>query len=533
MNFYSGFSVITGETGAGKSIILGALSLILGKRADTQVLLDKSRKCIIEGTFDTDGYDLQGFFDSHDLDYESSTILRREITPGGKSRAFINDTPVNLAVLKEISEKLVDIHSQHQTITLNRTDFQLAVIDSFAGITEEVSAYNKVFSSYKAFKNEYRELQEVERQSRADEDYYRFQFDELDKARLDATEQTQLEDQLQVLSHAEEIRNNLMQAQQIFSSEEQGIINSASEVEKLLARIAPYHKDIAQALERLSENLIDLKDISHEIERVGQQTDYHPAQIEEINERLDLFYHLQQKHRVNNNHELLRIKDELDQKLQNISSIDDKINELSQHITGLENSLVKAAEEISARRTGNIGAFEKEVEKKLRSLGMPDAVFKVDHHLLESFNADGIDKIRYLFSANKGLPPGPVSSIASGGELSRLMLTIKSLISQKNLLPTIIYDEIDSGISGSIAAKVGKILRESSSSMQVITITHLPQIAGKGQNHYLVYKESADGTAQTLIRQLDDNERVGEIAKMLSGTVKSDAAQQTAKELLN
>ncbi len=532
LDFYEGFSVITGETGAGKSILLGALSLILGKRADSQILLDKSKKCIIEGTFKIKDYGLNDFFQKNQLDYDDISILRREINKNGKSRAFINDTPVNLNILKELGDKLVDIHSQNKTITLNDSDFQLAVIDNYAGHSDIIKKYKSEYSNFINLDAQLSKLIEKEDKYQADKDYYKFLFDELNKAELKQGEQEELEKKLEILNNAEKIKTNLFKASYYLNSSDNNLLTQLVEVNSLISEISNYYPEIKEINDRLDSNIIDIKDISNDIERIEQKLVYDSKQVEKLNDRLDVIYHLQQKHRVSSIDDLIKIKNSLSDKLNNISSLKENINKLKLEISDKKLILSELANSISKNRKKSIPQIEKELLKIFSNLAMQNAQFKVEQTQLSNFTKDGIDRVRFLFNANRGGEKREISKIASGGELSRLMLSIKSLISQKNLLPTIIFDEIDMGVSGDIAAKVGDIMKKMSSSMQVIAITHLPQIAGKGDTHYLAFKVFEKNHTKSIIKKLNEKERINEIAKMLSSSKISSAAHQTAKELL-
>jgi len=532
IDFSDGLSVITGETGAGKSILIGALSLILGKRADTHVLLNKSKKCIVEGSFNIKNYGLDNFFKKHELDYENITILRREINKNGKSRAFINDTPVNLNLLKELGDKLVDIHSQFNTITLNDSNFQLAVIDNYINHNELINNYKEEYFKYINQKNKLKELIEKENQLKIDQDYFKFQFDELENARLIEGEQENIENELEILNHSEEIKSNLFKASQILNNDENNLINTLTEVNSLIHQLADYLENLKEIDERIVSNLIDLKDVADEIDKIENQINFDPAQIEKLNNRLDLIYHLQQKHRVTSITGLIKIKEIFSGKLQGINSLDENIRKLRTDLNEQEKTLKKLTNKISQNRKKAIPEIEKNIITILSRLAMPDAQIKITQSNLPDFNKDGIDKIKFLFNANKGGELNELSKIASGGELSRLMLSVKSLISQRNLLPTIFFDEIDLGVSGDIAGKVGDILLKMSKLMQVVAITHLPQIAGKGNEHLLVYKQTEKDSTKSKIKKIKDQERIEEIAKMLSGDEITKAAIANAKELL-
>lgn len=533
IGFSQGFSVITGETGTGKSIMLGALSLILGSRADSQVLQDKSKKCIIEGHFLVKQYQLESFFERHDLDYEEQAVLRREISPIGKSRAFINDTPVKLLVLKELGDRLVNIHSQHAIITLNDANFQLAVLDSYVGHDKKVSLYKKDYKSYRKLQVQLEELIANEQQSKSDLDYFQFQYDELEKANLVEDEQQKLEASLEIQTHAEEIKSALVHAVKTIEEADINVLDSLAEIRTNLLKVAQYHPELSELSERIEANIIDLKDVNAELASIDNKVHLDVAEIEISKSRLDLIYQLEQKHHVGNVQELINIKDQLSEKLNSINSLEIEIEKLCKKVSEQEKNVIKIAKEISDARNKVIPTIETKIVEMLKQLGMPNARFNVVNAAMEEVGIDGIDKVRYFFNANKGSDMNEVAKIASGGELSRLMLSIKSLISSKKLLPTIIFDEIDNGVSGQVAAKVGKILSEMSKDIQLIVITHLPQIAGKGNHHYQVTKETDEDRTHSRIKILNPNERVVEIAKMISGDKVSDVAMQNAKVLLS
>jgi DNA repair protein RecN (Recombination protein N) len=532
IGFSGGFSVITGETGAGKSILLGALGLILGQRIDPSVMLDPARKCVVEGHFIIKNYQLEEFFSLNELDYEETSILRREISLAGKSRAFINDTPVTLNILKELGDHLLNIHSQHSIITLNDANFQLAVLDDYAGIQNEVGSYRERFSRYIRLTKQLEELLQMESKSRSDRDYFQFLFQELDTAALKAGEQDELENKLQVLTHAEEIKSNLYKAIQILSDGDVGVLKQLTEILNLAAIISKYHPELADIASRMKSNHIDLKDINSSFERIAEEILVEPNEIEAISNRLDLIYRLEKKHHVSALEDLILLTEEFEKKLQEVSSLDHKIAEIQKQLEAEAKILSDSALKISGYRKKITGDLEKNITNILTELGMPDARVKIDHHISTDLTRDGLDKVKFLFSSNKGVELDDISRIASGGELSRLMLSIKSLISQKNLLPTIIFDEIDIGVSGNIAGKVGVILKKMAKNMQVIAITHLPQIAGMGEIHYLVYKIVDDRMTKSLMKILDREERVNEIAKMLGNGNVTLSASKMASELL-
>lgn len=532
IDFAGGFTVITGETGAGKSILLGALNLMLGKRADTQVLLDKSKKCIVEGTFSLENDILKGFFEKNQLDYEEQAILRREIQVSGKTRAFINDTPVNVTVLKALGESLIDIHSQHQTLALNDTAFQLNVIDSFGGLSETVTYYKSLFRNYQNLSTVLKNLTEQEQRSNEEKDYLSFLFGELDAARLTDGEQSHLEQELEILNHAEEIKARLFNSVKALSSDEPGILSKLSAAKADLTGLTKYSDEYAEFARRIESCFIELKDISGNLEKLSDSVSYLPERVAEIKERLDLLYHLENKHRVQTVADLLNKRNDLKLRLDSIDSLSEEIRKISEELLQAETDLKNQANEISQSRKKYFREIEGKLTETCSELGMPDARFRIKHTRLDFPVKEGYDAVRFFFNANKGGELMDMSVVASGGELSRLMLAIKSLISKKSLLPTIIFDEIDMGVSGKIADRVGNLLKELAGSVQVLAITHLPQIAGKGNAHYFVYKESDDDTTKTYIRVLDADERILEIAKMMSGEVVSEASVETAKQLL-
>ncbi|NOX48120.1 MAG: DNA repair protein RecN [Chlorobi bacterium] len=533
IEFGKGLSVITGETGAGKSILLGALGLILGKRADTGVLQNKMEKCIIEGTFEIANYSLKGFFVQYDLDYDATTYLRREINPNGKSRAFINDSPVGLNILKELGSRLIDIHSQHQTITINNAGFQMAVVDGFAGIQKEVAGFSKRFSEYKNLKGKLLALREKEIKAKAEKDYFSFLLNELSEANLQKDEQGKLENELKILNNAEEIKAGLFSSSQILQGEDEGVINQISLVNNTLAALAKFGESFDEIAKRINSCLIELRDISTDISQMEEESGYDPAHIDQISSRLDKIYSLQQKHNVNTTEGLLEIMEELGQKMKYIVSIDSEIEKTNKQLVKSNEGIHRLAAGISTKRKAVFKEIEKEVIRVISFLGLSDARFAIAHKTIDEPDKTGMDEIRFLFNANRGGELSELSKVASGGEISRLMLAIKSLISQKNLLPTILFDEIDSGISGNIADKTGTILSELGVVMQVIAITHLPQIAGKGNAHYLVYKETDGETTTSHIKKMSPDERIFEIAKMISGQDVTSSSVEAARQLLN
>lgn len=532
IDFSKGLTVITGETGAGKSILLGALELILGKRADTDVLLDKKIKCIIEGSFWIGDYNLGAFFGANDLDYEDILMLRREILPGGKSRAFINDTPVQLNLLKELGEKLVNIHSQHQVITLNNANFQLAVIDNYCGIGGKINEYRDLYDEFCLVEKKLAELNSLRQQNEKERDYMRFQFDELDKAELVDGEQGQLESEINLLSNAGEIKFRLSKAEFILSESETNVLGLINEVQQSLSQVSGMHPSIMEISERLGAGQIELKDIVSSIQQLNYQVQDDPGKLEILNQRLDTLYKLEKKHHVGSVEDLIRLKSDISIRLNEMDNFDTRIAVLEKSSVEMKERLTGMAREISGTRKNIFDGFGREILSRISESGIKDASFKVQHSILEQLNRDGMDHIRFLFSANRGQELRELSHVASGGELSRLMLAIKSMISENNLLPTIVFDEIDSGISGETAGKVSSILKNMSRQMQVIAITHLHQIAAAGDTHFLVYKESEGENTLSAIRKLSQGERINEIAKMLGGIKISESTLQAAKELM-
>lgn len=532
VDFAEELNIITGETGAGKSILLGALSLVLGDRADLQSLNDKTKKCVIEALFNISSYKLKNFFKENELDYEDKTTIRREINPEGKSRAFINDTPVTLSVLKELGEKLIDIHSQHETLALNDGKFQLSVVDAFAKNQKYLTEYSEKYSEYKKTEKGLNDLVLKESESKKELDYFTFLFNELEEIGLKEGEQEILENELETLNNAEEIKLGLSSAFKSLSGGEVNLLSSLNEVKLALANLSKYNSSIKELADRINSSYIELKDISSEIENIEESIEYNPTQIEEVTQRLDEIYRLQQKHRVNTIAELIAIKDDLSNKLQGISTLEKQIVELKNKFEKLEKELFVSAEKISKIRAEKIPAIEKEVKEILASLSMNNANLKIEQNQFEELTETGIDKIKFLFSANKGADFKELNKVASGGELSRLMLAIKSIIAKLTSLPSVIFDEIDTGVSGDVAAKVGIIMENMAQGMQVISITHLPQIASRGKNHFFVYKTEEKGKTNTHIKKLTAEERIQEIAKMLSTDKPTDAALKNAKELL-
>jgi DNA repair protein RecN (Recombination protein N) len=541
ISFDGGLNILTGETGAGKSIILGALSLILGQRAESRYFFNQQKKCVIEGTFKIGAFHLKQFFDDNDLDYEAETVLRREISADGKSRAFVNDTPVNLNSLKALGERLIDIHSQHATLEINDPEFQLLVVDAVAKHDDLLADYRAKFRAWKKGVLKLQQLIDDSDKAKADLDYYQFQFDELEKAALSADEQELLEQELYSLNNAGEIKRNLLGAFYLMEEGETSAIIQLREAGHQLLALEKFNPQIAELHQRLNSAVIELKDIAAEIENIEQRTITDDARAEEVNTRLSVIYLLQKKHRVNTNAELLDLQNELSDKIQQAVFGDEAIEKLKAQLDTDKKELETLAGQLSANRKKAIPDIESKVLQTLAEMGMANSNLKIELSSIpgnssplgsRNLGADGFDLVRFLFTANKGHALSEMSKVASGGELSRLMLSIKSLIAQNTALPTIIFDEIDTGVSGEVANQVGQIMEKLADNLQVITITHLPQIAAKGQSHYFVYKDDEGATTYTRIKQLNNDERVLEIAKMLSGDKPGESALQNARELL-
>ena len=532
VEFENGLTIITGETGAGKSILLGALSLILGTRADSSVLLDKNEKCIVEGTFRIEGYDLNEFFLMNNLDYESVASLRREINPAGKSRAFINDTPVTVNMLKELGDRLIDIHSQHQTLMLNDNSFQLNLIDSFSDTAKLKNEYREIYLNYRKLKKEYSVIKEKADKNKSDLEYYKFQYNQLDEAKLEAGEQKGLEAEQELLGHSEEIKLALSQSSNLFFAESVSILSMLREVKSNLGRIKTFLPESESLLSRTDSALIELDDIATEIEKLAISIESDPQRLVMVNNRLDLIYSLIQKHRVTDLNELIMKKGEIENMINSIVTSDERLIELAKRLEKDVNSLKTISDKISEMRKKVLPNIELRITELLRQLGIPNAKFRILLTQLSEFTATGIDQADFLFSANKQIAPENLARIASGGELSRVMLSLKSLLSKNNNLPTIIFDEIDAGVSGEVADKVGQILSGMGKYMQVINITHLPQVASRGTRHYHVYKDDTDNSTFTRVKLLSPEERILEVARLLSGSEVTETAMKNARELL-
>ena len=525
-----GLTVITGETGAGKSILLGALELLLGKRADTSVLLENEKKCVVEGYFLIDDPRLQKVFENYDLDYDRETIIRREISPNGKSRAFINDTPVTLKILKHTGSFLIDIHSQHQTIAIHQTDYQLGLLDQYAQLS--LKTYRQLFETYHQLTREVKEAKERQETLQKEYDFNLFQYREFEKVVLDKGHIEETESQLTVLKNAENIKSSLFELSRLLSGGEPDILSGMQNARRLLQQISAFSPVYEEMLQRFESIYLEIEDLGNEIEQANETLEIDPGEQERLQEELDEVYRLQQKHRVQSVEELLSIKENLHKKLTDFSTIEFHIEELEKEKQSSYRTLLSEAGKISKARKEAAMKLQEEIERSLHELGMPDARFEIHLHSENMPNIYGIDSPRFLFSANKGGKLQELSKVASGGELSRLLLSIKAAIANKSKLPTLIFDEIDTGISGEIAKKTANILYRMAQSMQLLAITHLPQIAAKGKTHLRVQKRVENDITSTYVSEINPEERSIEIAKMIDGEHYTEAALKTAKELL-
>jgi DNA repair protein RecN (Recombination protein N) len=533
IEFSDGFSVITGETGSGKSILLGALSLVLGQRAELNVLKDKTQKCIIECSFSISRYNLKTFFEENELDYEEETLLRREILPNGKSRAFVNDSPTSVKVVKELGLRLIDVHSQNQNVVVGSFEYQVGIVDTYAGNSEILRKYQDRYHQFQKLKQELQKQEELIAKEKADLDYFEFQLEQLVEAGLQDGEQKNMESELETLSHAEEIKSALFKAYGCLSEEESSILTQLKEARNSMAQIQNVFPSAKSFYERFESAYIELQDLAQEIDKRNEEIEFDSSRIEFLNQKLDAIYSLQQKHHVNSLEELIQVREDLQQKVDKISTSDDFIDNLKKQLKSEEDLLAKAAEKLTNSRLKVIPSIEKTIVSQLIQLGIPNANFKVEIQKRENFQFLGADDLCFLFSANKNGKVEEVQKVASGGELSRLMLSIKYLISSSTALPSIVFDEIDTGVSGEIADKMGRMMNQMAENIQVISITHLPQIAGKGKNHYKVYKADDELETYSNIILLDKKSRIEELAKMLSGADLTQAALENAKVLLN
>lgn len=533
VTFPGHLTVITGETGAGKSIFLEALGLALGNRADAGSLQNKTKKCIIEAEFNIKHYQLNDFFTENELDFDPNLILRREINAEGKSRSFINDTPVNLSVVKLLADSLIDIHSQHQTLLLNQVKFQLQLIDAFAETTNEFDAYKKDYAKLLAAKKQLQELEETEKQAKKDLDYYQFLFNELNEFTLDEQQLKLLEEESKTLENAEVIKVALQKTSGVLGGGDDNVLSALSQVKQLLNGVAKFNTAYKNLLDRINASQIELRDVFDELENEDGKLVFNPSRLADVNDALDKINRLFKKHSVNTIGELLVIKEDIEVKLDRFSSLEKDIEKLNKDIVALQALCNKQAKAISAKRQKAIALIEKNINGILVELAMPNAKFKIQLDTKEELSINGIDSVSFLFSANKGGEFKELHKVASGGEMSRLMLALKSVLAEKRALPTIIFDEIDTGISGDIANKMGNIFTQMSGNMQVISITHLPQIASKGQHHLFVYKNDDAEKTRSFIKVLNKDERTVEIAKMLSTGKPTESAIKNAKDLLS
>ena len=534
IDFNQGLNVITGETGAGKSILLGALGLILGNRVDGSVLKNTEKKCIIEGWFQVENPDFKSFFDENSLDYQNPAIIRREISPSGISRAFINDTPVNLNILKDFCEKIIDIHSQNQTIQLNNPSFQLSVLDSVSNSAAILSEYKSIFRKYHTAKVLLNELENSEKKSRKDLDYMLFQLEEIKKAVLYENESEELEKEFLTLTHSEKIKTNLLECENIINDSEYSVFNQMAEAMRQIHEISGFHEKLQEFSERMNSFILELKELSKEIKQFEDKTDLDEERLNYVNNRLNLINHLLNKHQLRTIRELLDYATSLEQTINGIISLDEKIVQSRKEADEIFAILKSLANQLSVERHKYINHIENELTSLLKELGMKNAIvrFEMSEYAYDELKETGKDKVNILFTSNPGMPLQPVSKIASGGELSRLMLGIKFIMADTAVLPTMIFDEIDMGISGEIAIKVGQILKKLAKNHQVINISHLPQIAAMGNSHFLVYKEISSNNTRTLIRKLNPEERVLEIAQMIGGEHPSPSNFETSRELI-
>lgn len=533
ISFGAGFSVITGETGAGKSIILGAIGLLLGQRAEVKAIRQGASKCVIEARFDISAYGMEPFFEDNELEYEEECILRREVYASGKSRAFINDTPASLVQMKELGEQLIDVHSQHQNLLLNKEGFQLNVLDILSHNDEQLSTYQSLYREWNQAQQELADLIARAEQNKADEDYIRFQLEQLEEANLSAGEQEELEQETDMLSHAEEIKAGLFRVGQLLTSDEGGLLAGLKESLNTMLGLQKVYSPATELAERLESTYIELKDVSQEVSSQEEDVEFNPDRLEEVNDRLNLIYTLQQKHRATTVEELLALAEEYAAKLAAITSYDERIGELTTLCDTLYNKVRKQAAVLTKARTGAAREVEKQMASRLVPLGMPNVRFQVEMGIRKEPGVHGEDTVNFLFSANKNGSLQNISSVASGGEIARVMLSIKAMIAGAVKLPTIVFDEIDTGVSGEIADRMADIMQEmGEQDRQVISITHLPQIAARGCAHYKVYKQDNETETNSHIRRLADEERVEEIAHMLSGATLTEAALNNAKALL-
>lgn len=533
VSFGNGFSVITGETGAGKSIIMGALGLILGQRAEQSTFRNKDAKCVVEGRFQCSiTPEITSFFETNDLDLDMPVIMRREVSSSGKSRAFINDTPVNVALLRDLGIQLIDIHSQHANLELGKRTFQLKVVDLYGSLASQLAEYQGVYQNLRTLEADYKKIKDKESEEKSNYDYNMFQFKQLSEAKLVSGEQESLEQEQEVLSHTSEITEGLCGIKDLLNGEDLSVISKTKESLSILAKLRDYLPQAEQLHSRIESVFLELRDIADECSSIEERTEFDPDRLSFVQSRLDTIFSLQQKHRVASVNELIDLQNALDRKLQEVASYDEHLEKLEKQINKVRTKAKDLAQSLHEARQKQIPDIEKDIHQMLSGLGMPSATFSIDLQTCEKLSSTGFDEAIFLFCANKGGVPEEISKVASGGEMSRLMLSIKMEVAKSKALPAIIFDEIDTGISGEVAVKMGEMLSSMSQYMQVINITHLPQIAAKGENHYFVFKTETENGTETSMRQLTRDERIIEISKMLSGENPSNAAIENAKSLL-
>lgn len=533
LDFNKGFTVITGETGAGKSILLGALSLILGQRADTSVLNNKDKKCIVEGEFQFKDNLFKSFFSEHDLDFESSTLIRREINSKGKSRAFVNDTPVNLNIIKELAQHLLDIHSQHETLQMKESLFQLDVIDTFADALQLRNEFKVVYSQFQEEEEALNQLKSLSLQANSDLDYLKFQVNEIEELQLKSNEKEEIEDELSIINGAEEIKQVLQSATHTLDESEQNIILQLRDIVRRFSDIAELSEHYKTLHERLNSLLIEMEDVTREIVLSNDDFSFDPERLTYLNDRLNKIYTIEQKHQVSSTTEIIALFESMQQRLADIGNYDERLADKQAKVDQLKDKALKAAVQLSEKRSTAFADLETNIIESLAELGMPEATFKIGHQRMDAMNSLGVDVVQFLFSANKGFEPKEIGKVASGGELSRLMLTIKSILVKNKDLATLIFDEIDTGVSGDIADKMAQIMSNMSKDTQIIAITHLPQVAAKGDQHYKIYKETLDDKTLTSIQVIEKDDRIEELAKMLSGKELTEEAKKNAAVLLS
>lgn len=524
-------NIITGETGAGKSIMLGAVGLLLGKRADTKVLLDENQKCIVEGVFDISSYSLENVFEKEDLDYETECVIRREISPSGKSRAFVNDTPTNLSALKSIGEKLMDVHSQHESLQLGKNMYQLNALDAFAAHPDLIISYQEAYKAYASAKKQVEKLETLAAQSAEDADYKQFLLNELQEANLDDLNQEVLEKELEVLENAEDIKLKLSQAIHMLDESEVAILQQLNESKSLLHSIGSFSKELEDLSERVESASIELTDIANEMQRVQDKVEHDPEKIQQLKDRLDLLFRLQKKHSVLTVAELIKIRDELNESLSQVANLDNDIAKAKKELETTEKGMLEKGSKLTESRKLSALNFSDEIEKIIHQIGIENGTIEIRVNPTVP-SIQGLDTIEMLFSANKGVKPQELKEVASGGEFSRLIFAVKYLIADKTAMPTIIFDEIDTGVSGEVALQMIRMMKHMAKSHQVISISHLPQFAAGGDVHYYVYKDHTSDRSVSRIKKLADEDRVTEIAKMIGGENPGASAVESAKELL-